>query len=75
LIFRELCFLLSPRLRGKKDKALKNMQGVLVERFCEAVKKLLKDDPNIEEERFHFGSVEEIPSIIETGESKTWVKP
>ena len=66
---------LSPRLRGKKDKALKNMQGVLVERFCEAVKKLLKDDPNIEEERFHFGSVEEIPSIIETGESKTWVKP
>ena len=69
--------ILSPRLeRYTEDKSLKSdMEGVLINRFFESVKDYLMHDTNIKEKRkkFHFGSVEEIPSIIETGESKTWI--
>ena len=68
---------LSPRLkRAAKNKSLRsNMEGVLINRFFEGVKNYLDNDQNIKEKKkkFHLGSIEEIPSIIETGESSTWV--
>jgi len=67
---------LSPRLNAKtkRDRLLRNnMERVLIERFFEGVKKFLSGDRNVRQEKFHIGSVEEIPSIIETGESKTWL--
>lgn len=70
---------LSPRLSIKRDKALKskdkalrNMEGVLIERFFEAVKRYLERDANIDERMFHVGSIREIPSIIKKRKSKTW---
>lgn len=70
---------LSPRLersvKSKKNKALRNnMERVLIERFFEAVKAHLAADRNIEgeQEMFHYGTIKEIPEIIETGKSETW---
>jgi hypothetical protein len=67
---------LSPRLkRAAKNKPLRrNMEGVLINRFFESIKNYLDGDTNIKEykKKFHFGSIEEVPSIIETGQSKTW---
>jgi hypothetical protein len=68
---------LSPRLRRYTDKSLKSdMEGVLINRFFASVKNYLAHDQVIREEKkkFHFGSIEEIPSIIETGQSKTWTQ-
>jgi hypothetical protein len=50
------------------------MEGVLINRFFESIKNYLDGDTNIKEykKKFHFGSIEEVPSIIETGQSKTW---
>jgi hypothetical protein len=65
----------SPRLRrAASNKAQKsNMEGVLINRFFESVKEYLEDDPSVQQRRkFHLGSLDEIPSIIETGKSKTW---
>lgn len=70
---------LSPRLerstKSKKAKSLReNMERVLVGRFFETVKDFLVEDRYIEEEeeKFHYGTIEEIPEIIKTGKSKTW---
>jgi hypothetical protein len=70
---------LSPRLErssnSKKNKSLRhNMERVLIERFFEAIKKHLVKERSIigEEEKFHYGSIEEIPKIIETGKSTAW---
>jgi hypothetical protein len=69
----------SPRLDRYTDESLKSeMEGVMINRFFENVKNLIKGNKDIEERgnrvKFHFGSIEEIPSIIETGQSKTWSK-
>ncbi|MBI1764292.1 MAG: hypothetical protein HYR56_22940 [Acidobacteria bacterium] len=65
---------LSPRLeRTNRNQTLKSsMEGVLIGRFFEGVKKNLKKDRNIKVKLFHFGSVAEIPAIIKTGGSNTW---
>jgi hypothetical protein len=67
---------ISPRLnRSSRSQSLSdNMQGVLIGRFFENIKKYLAADLNIKERRkfFHFGPIEEITTIIETGKSGTW---
>lgn len=70
---------LSPRLkrtnRSKKEKSLRdNMETVLIERFFEAVKVFLKSNGEVEKEKFYYGSIKEIPRIIETGKSETWAE-
>lgn len=68
---------LSPRLeRYSGSPTLKNnMESVLIGRFFEGVKKYIgREEAAMKNKKklFHFGSVEEIPEIIKTGESKTW---
>jgi hypothetical protein len=71
-----LTLAISPRLKrpSRSEMLGDHMQGVLIGRFFESVKKYLAADLNIKEKRklFHYGSIEEIPTIIETGESESW---
>lgn len=58
--------------KGKSQRH--NLQRVLINRFFESVKHHLSKDRNIEEEqeKFHFGSIGDIPDIIKTGNSNSW---
>jgi hypothetical protein len=68
---------LSPRLKrtSRKDDLKSNMESVLIGRFFEGVKKYLSKNDSLKERRklFHYGSMKEIPEIIKTGKSKTWL--
>jgi len=60
---------LSPRLKRIKRKGSlrSNMERILIERFFEAIKMYLDEENSTKPKRklFHYGSLEEIPEIIE----------